>query len=163
MLHHIIFKKIAAFRVVYLLMIVPVTALADSDLTHLSWQVAQSGGNPWAVPGTYQYQGKHRQHKFQNQLDQEWSGHAPGTARSYQKNRFVTPEFLESLRRQQSKYQVMPENRHYQQQSSPASKGGMPEVNLFNYPGYGLEYIDPLSNTPVITPWGVDVDGIDNE
>jgi len=63
--------------------------------------------------------------------------------------RFVTPEDLESLKRQQTQTQMMQDKQQshrYGQQSYGAG--------YYNYPTYGLGYGYPLYNAPAVSPWG---------
>ncbi len=74
-----------------------------------------------------------------------------------QTDRFVTPEFLESLKQQQ--HQIMPENRRYHRpaprsfmQMQPGS--GLPGQRAYGYPSYGTGSANPLYDTPAVSPWG---------
>jgi len=152
MQHRIIYKRITLFQVFSLLMIIPMTALSGGEYHRYSGQQVNGGGNPWAIPGSPE-----SNPGFQQPLEhqsQEWSRQN----RAYQTGRFVTPEFLESLRQQQSQYQIMPENRRYLEPDSQHYGPGLPGADSYGYPSYGLDYVDPLYDTPMISPWGIGAD-----
>lgn len=82
-----------------------------------------------------QYQGQQYQ---DNQTDKQSQGFG-----------FVTPEIIESLKRQQTQHQLMPENqqnqRYMQQQ---------PSQGYYGYQPYGMGYSNPMYNAPAVSPWG---------
>jgi hypothetical protein len=148
--------------------------------------------NPWAVPQTrenrpglqpelqqsydhypqYQHAPMGTQNPdAQSRYRQEQSAQNRGSARQNrpanqwqpQNERFVTPEFLESLKRQQQQHQVMPENRQYNQQyNQPVPRrfmqmqpgSGLPGQGSYKYPSYGTGSANPLYDTPAVSPWG---------
>lgn len=82
----------------------------------------------------------------------------PGHQWQPQTERFVSPEFLESLKQQQQRYQVMPENQQYRQpepgrfmQIQPGT--GSPGQGVYGYPLYGTGSANPLYDTPAVSPW----------
>ena len=97
-------------------MIISLTAVSDSYNHQYSLQLAGGQGNPWAIPQAAENPPAFQQPlKYQNQQYQDGSINRQNQGRSsqnrtYQRDRFVTPEFLESLKRQQSQHQIMPEN-----------------------------------------------------
>ena len=76
-----------------------------------------------------------------------------------QAERFVTPEFLESLKQQQKQHQLIPENQQYHQpvprqfmQKQPGS--GLPGQGIYSYPSYDAGSANPLYDAPAVSPWG---------
>ena len=152
---YIIYKSFTVSWVFSLLMIISLTAVSGSYNHQYSLQLTGGQYNPWAVPQAaenprgFQQPLKYQYQQYQGQFSQN---------RTYQRDRFVTPEFLESLKRQQSQQQIMPENRWYSQFAPEQSKpqrpdSGLPGSGSFGYPSYGTDYLDPLYDTPAVTPW----------
>ena len=76
-----------------------------------------------------------------------------------QAERFVTPEFLESLKQQQKQHQLIPENQQDHQpvqrqfmQKQPGS--GLPGQGIYSYPSYHAGSANPLYDVPAVSPWG---------
>lgn len=164
MQHCIIYKSFAVSWVFGLLMIISITAIADSNNYQYSLQLTGGQSNPWALPQTaenprdFQQPLKYRNQQYQDGSISRQNQGRYSQNRTYQSNRFVTPEFLESLKRQQSQLQMMPENGRYLQSAPRQSKPQRPESSLpgsgsFGYPLYGMDYVDPLYDTPAVTPW----------
>ena len=184
MLRRIIYKKFTLSWVFSLLMMIFFTALADSNTHSYSLQLAGGQHNPWAVPQTPEnHSGYQQPTEYENQRypGPQYQGpqyhgpqyhgptenrrnHARSTQhRIYQNNRFVTDEFLESLKQQQSEHQITPENnRSYRvaprksvplQMESGIPGAGSHGAGTLGYPSYGMDYMDPFYDTPVVTPW----------
>ena len=157
-----------------LLMIMVSPVIADGGSSQYSVQKVAEGSNPWALPENqesrpgyqqpYEY-GQQYQRAPMGQADQqgqrERSGqYHPSHQWQPQRDRFVTPSFLESLKKQQQQYQVMPENRHQQQgQHNPwRSDSSLPGQGGYGSPSYGVGNVNPLYDSPAVSPWG---DGAD--
>ena len=174
MQRRIIYKNFALSWVFSLLMMIFLTALADSNTQTYSLQLTGGQYNPWAIPQTPEnHPGYQQPMEYENQRYQ--GSQYPGSTenrhnqarstqnRIYQNNRFVTDEFLESLKQQQSQHQVMPENNRYygvaprkyapQQMQSGSPGSASPGSGTLGYPSYGMDYMDPLYDAPVVTPW----------
>jgi len=150
MQHRIIYKKFALSWVFSLFMIISLTAIAGSNNYQYSLQLTAGQDNPWAIPQAPENpSGFQQAPKYQNQ---QYQGRSRQN-RAYQSDRFVTPEFLESLKRQQSQQQMVPENRRYLQFAPEHSKPQQPGSGSFGNPSYGTDYLDPLYDTPAVTPW----------
>lgn len=164
-------KVISIFGIFGLLMVVAVNAIAgNSNYVHYSLLLTSGSGNPWAIPEEedsypmYQQPQEYNRQQYsgdaesgQDYRQNSQQGRYPGRQyRNYQQqgSQFITEEFLRSLEQQQSRFQVMPENRHVPRQSAPAQPGsGLPPSNIYSYPTKEMNYIDPLYRAPVITPW----------
>ncbi len=157
-----------------LLMIMVSPVIADDGSSQYSVQKVAEGSNPWALPENqesrpgyqqpYEY-GQQYQRTPMDGADQQGQRDRSGQYRPShqwqpQRDRFVTPSFLESLKKQQQQYQVMPENRHQQQgQHNPwRSDSSPPGQGSYSYPSYGVGNVNPLYDSPAVSPWG---DGAD--
>lgn len=139
--------------------------------------------NPWAMPQA-QEKRPERQPEFQQSYDHYQHApmgtqnsdaqsryrqdrpaqnsarqHQPANQWQPQNERFVTPEILESLKRQQQQHQIMPENQQYNRpvprqfmQMQPGS--GLPGQGSYVYPSYSTGSANPLYDTPAVSPWG---------
>lgn len=133
--------------------------------------------NPWVAPPrqygapTYRNKSENYQYESNNQVNPVpdsgqnlWGG-------SGQFGRFVSPQKLDQIQQQQKRYQTMPENQH--RSSSPYSRytprlnSGVQApytVDNWSHPGvgnqsiYGTGAVNPLYDTPVVSPWGSGVD-----
>ena len=157
----IIYNKFSLNGLFSLLMFITATVMAgsskaDSNNSQYSMQLAGGQSNPWSVPPAQdRYQEYQQLPKYYNQDDR--------LERQNQKNqnkvwrnpgeRFVTPEFLESLKQQQTQNQLMPGDGRYPQFVPEQSKPQQPGSSSFGYPPYGTDYLDPLYDTPAVTPW----------
>lgn len=180
-----------------LLMIMALPVIADGESGRYSVQNIAERSNPWALPqvqeGQQPYKQPYQQQPY-NQYGQQYPA-APQyeSGRTQQNNervrqyrqpahqwqpqtdRFVSPSFLESLKKQQQQYQVMPENnRYYQQAPRPAPQqvprqapgqygqmqpeSSLPGPGMYGYPSYGAGSVNPLFDAPAVSPWG---DGAD--
>lgn len=119
-------------------------SIADGPISPYSPQLTAESGNPWAWPQT-----PDNDSDFQKN-PRSWGPYYPGMQRQQynQDFRFVTPEFLESLKRQQSQNQMTPENK------LPLKPRR--SIQNFNYPSLGMGYTNPLYDTPAVSPWGTD-------
>ena len=107
--------------------------------------------NPWAVPQSsenpldFQRLPKYRSQQYRPE----------STDRYGRANRFVTPEILESIKRQQTQSQMMYGNpyygRPYNPQPAPQPYGG---YNYNSAPLPGGNYPVPLYDVPPVSPWG---------
>ncbi len=155
MQHCIIYKSFAVIWVFSLLMIISLTAISGSYNYQYSLQPAGGDYNPWAVPQAAEnLRGFQQPLKYKNQ---QYQGRSSQN-RIYRGGRFVTPQFLESLKRQQTQQQIMPENSWTPQfapgQSMPQQPGSdLPGSGSFGYPSYGMDYLDPSYDMPAVTPW----------
>jgi len=144
-----IYKIITGGWVLSSFMVMASTALADSNVMQSSsgrsMQFVAEQTNPWLLPEKQEdrtdfkkfpnYQGQQNQ---SNRADERVQG-----------NRFVTPEILESLNQQQKQNQLMPENSPHQQYKQRQSGQG-----YYGYPPTGIQYSNPMYDTPAISPWG---------
>mgnify|MGYP001817728132 FL=1 len=156
-----------------MIMIAPVKASEDS-LLYSAQNVAENS-NPWALPeqrepqpgyqqpqGYQQPPGYQQPYEYGGQVkrDHRDSQYQPSHQWQPQRDRFVTPSFLESLKKQQQQYQVMPENRQYQQDDYNPWRSGssLPRQGGYGFPSYGSGSVNPLYDVPAVSPWG---DGAD--
>ncbi len=172
-----------------LLMIMATSAVADNENSQYSTLRVAEQPNPWALPQTRQskpgFQPGFQQQPYdyyqqyqsapidaqrpdaQSRYRQSRPAQNRDNVRQYrpthqwqpQAERFVTPEFLESLKQQQKQHQVMPENQRYHQpeprqfrQMQPGS--GLPGQGAYSYPSYGTGSANPLYDAPAVSPWG---------
>jgi len=162
-------------------------AVGNEDSQYSTQRVAERS-NPWVLPkkqeshpgfqpGFQQPYGNYQQYQpvpqdvqnpdAQSRYGQNQPAQNRDRVRQYQPvhqwqprtDRFVTPEFLESLKQQQQQHQVMPENQQYHQpvprqfmQMPPES--GLPGQGVYGYPSYGTGSANPLYDTPAVSPWG---------
>lgn len=154
-------------------MVMAAAAIADSDGSRYSMQKVAEQSNPWALPQTPQKQPEYRSQPYQeqpyNQQHQQYqqapevTGAQPSHQWQPQTDRFVSPGFLESLKQQQQRYQVMPENQRYRQTAPRQYRPDLPGVSVpgqggYGYPSYGAGSVNPLYDAPTVSPWG---DGAD--
>lgn len=155
------------------LMVMAAAAIADSDGSRYSMQKVAEQSNPWALPQTPQKQPEYRSQPYQeqpyNQQHQQYqqapevTGAQPSHQWQPQTDRFVSPGFLESLKQQQQRYQIMPENQRYRQTAPRQYRPDLPGVSVpgqggYGYPSYGAGSVNPLYDAPTVSPWG---DGAD--
>ena len=140
-------------------MIISLTAISGSYNDQYSLQLTGTQSNPWALPQAAESPSRYQQApRYQYQRNQQYQQRRSRQNSTYQADRFVTPEFLESLKRQQTQMQMMPDDRRIPQYAPEQLKLQKPEPNLpeagsYVYPSYGMDYMDPLYDTPVVTPW----------
>ena len=145
MQYHVICKKIAIACLFSLPMLITLKVIAGNYNNQYSLQTTGGQYNPWVVPQAPEnpsefqqapkYEKQHRQYR-------------------QQRDRFVTEEFLESLKQQQSQHQMMRENGRYPQFPPRQLMPQRPESGSLACPTYGMDYVDPpLYETPVVTPW----------
>lgn len=161
-------KKFALSWVFSLLMVVLYTARADNGHPQYSLQLTGGKDNPWAIPQpdpapeNYPQYNQYQNQQYQSETENRQNQGRSSNNRIYQGNRFVTDEFLKSLNRQQSQFQVMPDYRRYpqyvpQQPAPGQQKPISPGPGALGYPSYGTGYVEPLvdtlSDVPVVTPW----------
>lgn len=157
-----------------LIMMITTPAMADSNDSHEALKLAAEQSNPWEVPQSPRqehgsqppYQAMPKYYK-QDDLPESQQRRQQNKIWRDSSERFVTPEILESLKRQQQKHQVMPENQRLMNdrrqpqpqrymQMPPAS--GVPGQGAFGLPSYGGGSANPLYDAPAVSPWG---DGAD--
>jgi hypothetical protein len=146
-----------------LLMILVTSAIAanvavDSEYSQYPGLRVAGQSNPWALPQTQQNNFDFRS-GFQQQPYDYYQQYQPAHQWQPQTNRFVTPEFLESLKQQQKRHQLMPDNQQYHQsvprqfmQKQPGS--GLPGQGSYRYPSYDAGSVNPLYDAPAVSPWG---------
>jgi len=157
-----------------LLMIMVLPVNADAGSSQFSVQQVAESSNPWALPAKPQNRngyphpygyGQQFQSAPADEPGQQMQGGESGSEyrppHQYQpshqwqphRDRFVTPSFLESLKKQQQQYQVMPENR--QNQHNPWRSGSsLLWKDPYGDPLYGSAEVNPLYDTPAVSPWG---------
>ena len=167
MQHRIIFNKFTGIWVFSSLMVISTAVAADGYYSQQYPQYSQQSSrvpsdhrqtNPWLLPEKQQknsefqqcpvYQG---QEYTESQQSQGSQGSQGGQQIDQQKQgfRFVTPEILESLKQQQSKYQKMPGSDYNQQYTArQPSRGG------YGNSPYGMGYSSPIFGAPGVSPWG---------
>lgn len=169
MQHRLIYKKFAISGLISLLMLFFSTAIADSNHYGYSLLLA-GGGNPWAIPeakddfSDYQQSPMYENQQPQREPETSLNQRQTSQPRMYQGNRFVTDEFLKSLKQQQSQFQVMPDQRRYPKHAQrPKPNTSLSNPGTYDYPSYGTGYVEPLvdtmSDVPVTpwTPWDIGV------
>lgn len=161
MQHRVTYNNFSLRWVLSLLMMVTVSAVAESNDLASSTMLVAEQTNPWTIPQapaqapaqTYGNQPAYQAlPKYYNQAVQQHQYQPRQYSRQQNKiwrnpgDRFVSPEILESLKQQQKQYQLMPE---YQQpvnnrrqprsqqfmQMPPAS--GPSGQGAYGYPSYG--------------------------
>lgn len=154
-----------------LLMIMVSPVIADGGGSQYSVHRVADGSNPWALPEKqesrpgyqqpYEYGRQYQRTPMdgaaqQGQLDDSDRQYQPSHQWQPQRDRFVTPSFLESLKKQQQQYQVMPENRQRQQgQYNPWQSGSsLSGQGAYGWPSYGGGSVNPLYDAPAVSPWG---------
>jgi len=165
-----------------LFMVVP--AIAVSEGSQYSMQKVAEQSNPWALPQKQESKPGYQQQPYNAQpynpqrydhgqqyqpVPDERSGGTVNRGDSVQTqpthqwqpqtDRFVTPQFLDSLKKQQQYFQVMPENQHNQRPAPgryvPAQpESGLPGQGVYGYPSYGSGSVNPLYDAPAVSPWG---------
>lgn len=117
-----------------------------------SRQFMRSQVNPWQLPQeTVRVPGFERLPKYQNQPYQSDQQAGQYQNNQNQMGRFVTPEILESLKRQQMQTQQMPGNKQqYQRQAIPYQ----PVMDGYGGSSYGMNNFSPLYDEPAVSPWG---------
>lgn len=140
-----------------MIMIAPVKASDDSSL--YSVQNVAENSNPWALPEQRENQPGYQQpYEDVGQVERDHSRgqYQPSHQWQPQRDRFVTPSFLESLKKQQQQYQVMPENRQYQHDGYNPWRSGssLPGQGGYGFPSYGSGSVNPLYDAPAVSPWG---------
>lgn len=158
-----------------LLMIMVSPVSADAGNSRYSAQEVAEKSNPWALPEKQDNRPVYQQPYEYGQQDQRvpkngvgQQGQRGDSDQQYrsshqwqpQRDRFVSPSFLESLKKQQQQYQVMPENRQQPQgQRNPWRSGSsLPGQGTYGYQSYGSGTVNPLYDSPAVSPWG---DGAD--
>ena len=167
-----------------LLMLIAAPVIADNESTGYSVQKAAEQSNPWALPQaqdsqpgyqaqpfTYSQPGQSRLYQSHPEENHDQPAPYNGNSSQYQPpnqwqpkaDHFVTPKFLDSLKKQQEYYQVMPENQRYNQ-SAPRYAPTQPRSDLsgqggaaqgaYAYPLYGAGSVNPLYDAPAVSPWG---------
>ena len=115
--------------------------LADSSNP---WALPEAGGNETENRQQMQNNGRRRNEPRYYEDDNQWQPRS---------SRFVTPEILDSIKRQQTQNQLMYGNPYYQPyvqpQPNPRSYG-----NYYSAPPPASVFIDPLYNVPPVSPWG---------
>ena len=157
-------------------------AVADRLASQYRVQQVSEQSNPWQLPQKQQNQnglqpgsqqapyGNYQQYQAQPQQNRN-SGRQSQSLHQWQPqaDRFVSPEFLDSLKQQQRHYQVSPESQRYHQPRPPQFMqvppgAGTPGYGLpgsgaygsgaYSYPKYGAGSANPLYDTPAVSPWG---------
>ncbi len=162
MQHCIIYNKFNLSWVFSLLMLITAAAMAgsnkaDSNNSQYSLQLTGGQSNPWALPQAPDSHSGYRQlPKYYNQDDRQQRQNQKKQNKVWRNpgERFVTPEFLESLKQQQRQNQLMPGDRRYQQRPSPQSRWQQPLQGNYSYPSYGMGHANPLYDAPAVSPWG---------
>lgn len=137
---------------------------ASQSLYQYSVQLVAEQTNPWALPQTSeqfmesqqtpQFRGRSKAQPERADVYRFYSG---------QMGRFVTPEYLESLKQQQMQMQMMPPmipgGRQYNQRKyrrSPSTqvmpKQTWPSQGSWSAP-YGMGNVNPLYDAPAVSPW----------
>lgn len=136
-------------------------AMGSEDSQYPALRVAGQS-NPWALPQTQQNNFDFRS-GFQQQPYDYYQQYQSAHQRQPQTERFVTPEFLESLKQQQQRHQLIPENQRYHQPvprqfMQNQSGSGLPGQGTYSYPSYDAGFVNPLYDASTESPWG---DGAD--
>lgn len=150
MQYRITYKIITGCWVCSSLMLIASTVMADSNVmpTH-SIQLLAEQTNPWLLPEKQEDMPDFKKFpNYHNQKNQESSKNRQG-----QGARFVTPDIIESLEQQQKKHQLMQDNSQYQQRKK--SQSGQ---EYYGYPPGGMNYLNPVYDTPAVSPWGSGLD-----
>lgn len=139
-----IYKPFTIGLVCSLMVCITTLVVADSPISPYSLKLAAEKGNPWALPQT-----PNRDSDFQKKFRSRGQHYHGMQRQQYNQNfRFVTPEILESLKRQQSQHQMTPENKlPLKPQRSTRN---------YSYPSLGMGYTNPLYDTPTRSPWSTD-------
>ncbi|MBT8118256.1 MAG: hypothetical protein KJN89_00950 [Gammaproteobacteria bacterium] len=145
-----------------LLMIMVSPVKADDGSSLYPVQEIAEKSNPWALPQQQERRPGYQQQPYRGQTQPDDSRGPSQPSHQWQppRDRFVTPSFLESLKKQQQQYQVMPENRQQPQGGRNPWRSGpsLPGQGAYGYPSYGSGTVNPLYDAPAVSPWG---DGAD--
>jgi len=115
--------------------------------------------NPWQLPQEpVAAPGFKRLPKYQSQPNQDNRQTGQYQDKHHRTGRFVTPEILESLKRQQMQTQMTPGSMHEYRQMPPQPMMYQPSPGGYGAPSYGMGYPDSLYNTPAVSPWGGGLD-----
>ena len=159
MQHIIIDKIVTRSWMMSLLMVIATAVIADNrasqSFVQYSIQLVAEQTNPWVLPQpSEEYLNPQQSTRFRQQ---------PSRTGQYPMGRFVTPEILESLKQQQMQTQLMPGSRQNNQlmqqklpsrQSAPQQSWSIsPGQGYYGSPSYGMGYMNPLYDTPVVSPW----------
>jgi hypothetical protein len=151
------------------------SGIGPSAYSH--YQLRFAGGNPWALPEPAdrpdvvppQWQAGHghqqagrndaaRNDNYTYETDNQWSGRS---------GRFVTPEFLQSLKRQQEMtqqvypqqtvpvYPQYPSAQQYGTGSYYSNPGAMNAAPPQYQAPYGLGGYNPVYDVPAVSPWSM--------
>jgi hypothetical protein len=139
-----------------------ITVDRDGGSAQYTEQQVADNSNPWALPTRPSKKPEYQQQPYtydqQSQQDPAYQydqQRQPSHRWQPQSDRFVTPDFLDSLKQQQQYYQIMPENQRYNQ---PESR--YPGHGSYGSPVYGAGTVNPLYDSPALSPWSNDADVI---
>ena len=170
MQYRVTYNKFTVHLVLSLFVTITMSAHAENSryqpLPDYSLPLAGGQSNPWALP----QEPEHTQGFQRSPRDRErqYQGGRAETPR-YRGYRFVTPEILESLKRQQMQTQQVPSdfpNQHYSaprtmppqymppQYMPPQYMPGRPGQGYYDYPSGGMGSSNPLFDVPSVSPWG---------
>ena len=106
--------------------------------------------NPWVLPpkivGTQRFEAVTNYSRQSVQANQQMGQYRDNYN---QRDRFVTPEILESLRVQQQQLQTMPDDQSLPSQVRPQQ----PAAGVYAPPTYNMGSVNPLYDVPVTSPW----------
>ncbi len=174
MQYRIIYNNSISGCVFAVLMIIAATAIADGGAYQQAPQYLppamvnqydsnryddrqpfRSQVNPWQLPqepvGT---PGFGRLPKYQSQPYQGDQQVGQYQNKHHQTGRFVTPEILESLKRQQMRTQMAPGRMQEYRQVPPQPMMYQSSPGGYGTPSYGMGYPNPLYDAPAVSPWG---------
>ena len=164
MQHRIIYNKFNLSWVFSLPMLITAAAMAgsnkaDSNNSQYSLQLTSEHSNPWVLPqAPDSHSGYQQWPKYYNQDDRQQRQNQKKQNKVWRNpgERFVTPEFLESLKQQQRQNQLMPGDGRYQQRQrpSPQSMWQQPLQGNYSNPSYEMGHANPLYDAPAVSPWG---------
>lgn len=155
MQHFIIFLKYTGSWMLGLLVSIAASVAADGYMLQSSLYdtsvILAGQSNPWALPEATEESGNFRR----LQKDQV----RPYRYEKQPVDKFITPETLESLKRQQTQTQMMPgqqrNNRLLQKKYLPQQpESRLPWQGYYGMPSYGMGLMNPLYDTPALSPWG---------
>lgn len=168
---------LSGIKVLSLLVLISSSAVAevnsDSSLPYHARMLLAEQGNPWALPeSSWQPQPFHFPQYYQkNKHNAETPDSGPSRQPEYHdswqsQQRFVTPEILDSIKKQQSQMQKLPPQYGDYRYSAPRRAVPFMTMPPPAYPSnpagsyYGMplpsemEFANPMYDIPSVSPWG---------
>jgi len=146
-------KTVVVGCMLSLLLASSVPVIADTGAgqmsSHLLAQYLGKSPNPWAVEErTEPPVDAQRLFRYQDSPQDNYQ-----TYSRVQRDRFVTPEILQSLKQQQSHYQLAPSMGSSRQMMHVRPRQRQYIMPSYTTPSYGMNYSAPIYDAPAVSPW----------